>query len=720
MAADLLLIRLLPLLLTAALAPQPASSSTSAPGKTNLSIDSATLSFSDLTLLGDAFLRNGSVGLTRDTGVPSSSAGTVLCTRAVSFRVNSGNATASFAARFSFVIATQNPGSSGGDGVAFFLSPARTTLGATGGYLGLFNSSVSSAAVPNDDDDESGPVIVAVEFDTMLNPGLGDPSDNHVGLDVGSPVSLQAVDLAASAIVLKSGNLTTAWIEYRGADRLLEVSLSVSGGVKPTRPVLSVAVDLSPHLVGDMYVGFSASTEGSTQQHTIKEWTFRTFGLPSPATTTTNASSATGNDSEHAPPSVVTTNASAATRKKRFGLAISILGPVALAAAFAFFAWVSVKKLLELTSFRRNKHALLLPELLLKGPRKFSHKELSAATRGFHASRVIGRGAFGTVYKACGMPGAAAVATTYAVKRSTQAHQSRNEFVAELSVIACLRHKNLVQLEGWCDENGELLLVYEYMPNGSLDKALYGDPCTLSWPERHNVAAGIASVLAYLHQECEQRVIHRDIKTGNILLDANLSPRLGDFGLARLMDHGQSPMSTLTAGTMGYLAPEYLQSGKATDQTDVFSYGVVVLEVCCGRRPIDREDGGGSGSKNVNLVDWVWRLHGEDRLIEAADARLNSEFDREGMLRLLLVGLSCANPNCEERPAMRRVVQILNGEADPVPVPRKKPLLVFSSSASIKIQEMAFSSGDDVRGGYPAAAAKAAASPKSEGGDVDR
>ncbi|KAM0837145.1 hypothetical protein ACQ4PT_061856 [Festuca glaucescens] len=719
MAADLLLIRLVPLLLllTAALAPQPASSSASAAGKNNVSIDSATLSFSDLTLLGDAFLRNGSVGLTRDTGVPSSSAGTVLCTRPVSFRDGSGNTTASFAARFSFVIATQNPGSSGGDGVAFFLSPARNTLGATGGYLGLFNSSISSAAVPNDDDDNSsGPAIVAVEFDTMLNADLGDPSDNHVGLDVGSPVSVQAVDLAGSGIVLKSGNLTTAWIDYRGADRLLEVSLSVSGGVKPARPVLSVAVDLSPHLVGDMYVGFSASTEGSTQQHTIKEWTFRTFGLPSPATTT-NASSATGNGSEHAAPGVATASG-AATRKKRFGLAVSILGPVALAAAFAFFAWVSVKKLVELTYARRNKHAVLLPELLLKGPRKFSHKELSAATRGFHASRVIGRGAFGTVYKACAMPGAAAN-TTYAVKRSTQAHQSRNEFVAELSVIACLRHKNLVQLEGWCDENGELLLVYEYMPNGSLDKALYGDPCTLSWPERHNVAAGIASVLAYLHQECEQRVIHRDIKTGNILLDANLSPRLGDFGLARLMDHDQSPMSTLTAGTMGYLAPEYLQSGKATDQTDVFSYGVVVLEVCCGRRPIDREDGGGGG-KNVNLVDWVWRLHGEDRLIQAADARLNGEFDREGMLRLLLVGLGCANPNCEERPAMRRVVQILNGEADPVPVPRKKPLLVFSSSASIKIQEMAFSCGDDVRGGYPAAAAKAASSPKSEGGDIER
>ncbi|KAE8777280.1 putative L-type lectin-domain containing receptor kinase S.7 [Hordeum vulgare] len=713
MAADLLLRRLVPLLLLLLAASLVPPASSSAGKNSSVSIDSATLSFSDLTLLGDAFLRNGSVGLTRDTGVPSSSAGTVLCTRPVSLRGNGSgnNATASFAARFSFVVANQNAGSTGGDGIAFFISSDRATLGATGGYLGLFNSSLADAAVPNDDDaDAVGPAIIAVEFDTMVNSELGDPSDNHVGLDLGSPVSVSAVDLADSGIVLKSGNLTTAWIDYRGAEHLLEVSLSYSG-VKPKRAVFSVAVDLSPYLREAMYVGFSASTEGSTQQHTIKEWTFQTFGLP-PATNASTFTNATSNVSEPAVPGVAAASGGA-TSKKRFGRAITILGPVALAVAFVFFACVSVKKLAELTS---RKDAIFLPGLL-KGPRKFSHKELSVATRGFHASRVIGRGAFGTVYKAA-MPGAA---TTYAVKRSTQAHQSRSEFVAELSVIACLRHKNLVQLEGWCDEKGELLLVYEYMPNGSLDKALYGDPCTLSWPERHNVAAGIASVLSYLHQECEQRVIHRDIKTGNILLDGNLSPRLGDFGLARLMDHNKSPVSTLTAGTMGYLAPEYLQSGKATDQTDVFSYGVVVLEVCCGRRPIDREETD-KDSKNVNLVDWVWRLHGEDRLIEAADARLNGEFDREGMLRLLLVGLSCANPNCEERPAMRRVVQILNREADPVPVPRKKPLLVFSSSASIKLQEMAFSCGDDVRGGYPAAAATTAnpASPRSEGAGIER
>ncbi|OEL32051.1 putative L-type lectin-domain containing receptor kinase S.7 [Dichanthelium oligosanthes] len=691
-------LRLLPVVLLLTLTAPPAAAAaalataSAAAEAKNVSIDSATLSFADLTLLGDSFLRNGSVGLTRDTGVPSSSAGSVLCTQPVAFRgPTNATAVASFAARFSFVIANPNAGAAGGDGLAFFISPGRATLGATGGYLGLFNSSDSA---------KNGSAIVAIEFDTMANPEFADPSDNHVGLDLGSPVSVAAADLAASGIDLKSGNLTTAWINYRSVDRRLEVFLSYAPAGKPKRPVLSVAVDLSPYLKGAMYVGFSASTEGSTQQHTIKEWTFQTFGFPSTANASSFESNATSNSSEQAVP--VST-----APHKRVGLALGILGPVALAVAFVFFAWVSIKKLMELTA--KNDGAFS-PELL-KGPRKFSYKELSVATRGFHASRVVGKGAFGTVYKAA-MPGAATIA--YAVKRSTQAHQSRSEFVAELSVIACLRHKNLVQLEGWCDEKGELLLVYEYMPNGSLDKALYGDPCTLSWPQRYTVAAGIASVLSYLHQECEQRVIHRDIKTSNILLDGNLSPRLGDFGLARLMDHNKSPVSTLTAGTMGYLAPEYLQSGKATEQTDVFSYGVVVLEVCCGRRPIDKDDGGG---KNVNLVDWVWCLHGEDRLIEAADVRLAGEFDRDEMLRLLLVGLSCANPNCEERPAMRRVVQILNREAELAPVPPKKPLLVFSSSASMKLQEIAFSCGDDVRGGYSVAKPT---SPMSEGADIER
>ena len=222
-----------------------------------------------------------------------------------------------------------------------------------------------------------------------------------------------------------------------------------------------------------------------------------------------------------------------------------------------------------------------------------------------------------------------------------------------------------------------MLLVYEFMPNGSLDKVLYQESnhgVLLVWSHRINIVVGLASALTYLHQECEQQVIHRDIKASNIMLDGNFNARLGDFGLARLMDHDKSPVSTLTAGTMGYLAPEYLQYGKATEKTDVFSYGVVVLEVACGRRPIEREL---NGQKMVNLVDWVWGLYAEGRIIEAADKKLNGEFEEEEMKKLLLLGLSCANPDSSERPTMRRVLQLLNGEAEPAYVPKMKPSLTF-------------------------------------------
>ncbi|OAY73200.1 putative L-type lectin-domain containing receptor kinase S.7 [Ananas comosus] len=295
---------------------------------------------------------------------------------------------------------------------------------------------------------------------------------------------------------------------------------------------------------------------------------------------------------------------------------------------------------------------------------------MSTSTRGFHTSRIIGNGAFGTVYKAI-IPGSR---IAFAVKRSKQAHQSKKEFISELSIIACLRHKNLVQLEGWCDEKGELLLVYEFMPNGSSTSF-----CTVN--RTRAVRADDTTMARQIQRSGRDRLC-------SIVLAPRMRAAVRGFRLARLTDHNKSPVSTLTAGTMGYLAPEYLQYGKATEKTDVFSYGVVVLEICCGRRPIfDRENE--RAKKMVNLVDWVWGLYSEDRLIEAADARLNiGEFEREEMERLLLVGLSCANPNCAERPTMRRVLQVLNREAEPVAVPRKKPLLVFASSTSFSMREI--------------------------------
>ncbi|CAA6654786.1 unnamed protein product [Spirodela intermedia] len=244
------------------------------------------------------------------------------------------------------------------------------------------------------------------------------------------------------------------------------------------------------------------------------------------------------------------------------------------------------------------------------------------------------------------------------------------------------------QAAGLVPREGEILLVYDYMPNGSLDKALYEPRSSgevLSWRHRRRILTGIASALAYLHRECERQVIHRDVKSSNVMLDEDLQARLGDFGLARQVEHDKTPEATVTAGTMGYLAPEYLLTGRATEKTDVFSFGVVVLEVACGRRPIEnRASGGGAAAGTAvgsNLVEWVWGLHAEGRLPAAADGRLAGEFDEGEMRKVLLVGLACAHPDQAVRPTMRSAVQMLSGETEPPFLPGSKPSMSFGSTS---------------------------------------
>ncbi|KAJ7960939.1 putative Kinase [Quillaja saponaria] len=627
---------------------------------TNMTFDFSSFTLRNITLLGDSYLRNGVIGLTRDLNVPTSSAGAVIYNNPITFYDPESNITASFSTRFCFSINNVNPGSFG-DGLAFFLSPNNRTLGSPGGYLGLVNSSQLTSNK-----------FVAVEFDTRLDSHFNDPNENHVGLDIDSLISIKTEDPILQGIDLKSGNSITAWIDYKNDQKKLRVYLSYSS-FKPENPIMTVGIDLSDYLKETIFVGFSASTEGSTELHQIENWSFETIGyLPArPRLRPHNVSDSSV---------TVTVNIPNIDSDKKHGKRVgSGFGIAVTASFFVFLAVLGYFSAQKLRGIRRTRS---FKAELVTCPREFSYKELMLATKGFHSNRIIGHGAFGTVYKALFLSSG----TIAAVKRSKHSHEGKTEFLAELSIIAGLRHKNLVQLQGWCVEKGELLLVYDFMPNGSLDKMLYQeselDPL-LDWSHRLNIVVGLASVLTYLHQECEQRVIHRDIKTGNILLDGNFNARLGDFGLAKLMDHDKSPVSTLTAGTMGYLAPEYLQYGKATEKTDVYSYGVVALEVACGRRPIERE-----GYKMVNLVDWVWGLHTNGKIIEAADKSLNGEFKEEEMRKLLLLGLSCANPDSEERPSMRRVLQILNDEAAPVDVPKVKPRLSFSSGLPLNLDDI--------------------------------
>lgn len=650
--------------------------------------DFGTLTLSSLKLLGDAHLNNGSVRLTRDLTVPNSGAGRVLYTKPIRFRQPGTHSPTSFATFFSFSVTNLNPSSIGG-GLAFVVAPDDETVGDAGGFLGLLDAEAAGPATAG---------FLAVEFDTLMDVEFKDINGNHVGVDLNSMVSEQVRDLGAIGVDLKSGDVVNAWIEYDGSSRVFNVSASYSN-LKPKEPLLSFSLDLDQYVNDFMYVGFSGSTQGSTEIHSVEWWSFSSSfdssppsgssastppAAPPPPTTT--LMNPTANSVRSPPPSLAPSASRTSQKDSKSSSCHNQLckqGPgavagVVTASAFvlALFAgaliWVYSKK------FKQQNRSESFASEIIKMPKEFTYRQLKTATKCFNANRVIGHGAFGTVYKGI-LPETGDIV---AVKRCSHSSQGKNEFLSELSIIGTLRHRNLVRLQGWCHEKGEILLVYDLMPNGSLDKALFEARTPLPWSHRRKILLGVASALAYLHQECENQVIHRDIKTSNIMLDEGFNARLGDFGLARQVEHDKSPDATAAAGTMGYLAPEYLLTGRASEKTDVFSYGAVVLEVASGRRPIER-DATGVGTKvgvSSNLVEWVWSLHREGRLLMAADTRLDGEFEEAEMRKVLLVGLACSHPDPQARPTMRGVVQMLTGEAEVPLVPRAKPSTSFSTS----------------------------------------
>nr|GFA38952.1 L-type lectin-domain containing receptor kinase IX.1-like [Tanacetum cinerariifolium] len=235
------------------------------------------------------------------------------------------------------------------------------------------------------------------------------------------------------------------------------------------------------------------------------------------------------------------------------------------------------------------------------------------------------------------------------------------------------RHRNLVQLIGWCHDQTQFLLVYEFLPNASLDYYLFSKKSPLEWDVRYKIAMGLASALLYLHEECEQCVVHRDIKASNIMLDSGYNSKLGDFGLARFMDHELGFRTTGLAGTLGYMSPEYVTTGKASKESDVYSFGVVALEIACGRKVTDGVD----PNSDLGLVHWVWDLLGKDELLSGVDLMLNNVFDKKEVECLMRVGLWCAHPDSRFRPSISQAIQVLKFERTLPNLPVKMPVPTY-------------------------------------------
>ncbi|OAY75696.1 L-type lectin-domain containing receptor kinase IX.1 [Ananas comosus] len=559
---------------------------------------------------------------------------------------------ASFHTSFSFVIQPTDTSISG-DGLAFFLSPYRLAVPSldSGGCLGLFHEITALNSTQNQ--------LVAVEFDTFRN--YWDPSDYHIGINVNSINSTVYKNVPN---ITESVTHATMSIDYDNTTETLSVLLTYDSNPNSTsRFSLSCYVDLKAILPQEVTVGFSAATGIAIELHQILYWNFSSTVERKSNRTITS------------PPTQPEPPSSTYSRKSNLGVAVGSAAGVFAVLCLVAAVWIlsSPKKTTAAAEEEGDMDDADDPidnEFERgRGPQRFPYSELVAATNNFDEAEKLGQGGFGSVYRgflrSANLP--------VAIKRiSKESKQGLKEYTSEINTISRLRHRNLVQLIGWCHRRGDFLLVYELMPNGSLDSYLYSKERLLPWSARYNIAQGLASAVLYLHTEWEQCVVHRDIKSNNIMLDSSFSAKLGDFGLARLIDHDRGSQTTVPAGTLGYLAPECFITGKASKETDIFSFGVVLLEIACGRKCIVQMEVG----RKVSLVEWVWDLYGRKSVLEAADERLNGDFEEPEMERLMVVGLWCAHPDYNRRPPIKQAIGVLHFEIPLPALPPKMPVLV--------------------------------------------
>ncbi|XP_071731869.1 PTI1-like tyrosine-protein kinase At3g15890 [Rutidosis leptorrhynchoides] len=288
--------------------------------------------------------------------------------------------------------------------------------------------------------------------------------------------------------------------------------------------------------------------------------------------------------------------------------------------------------------------------------RIFSLKELHAATNNFNYDNKLGEGGFGSVYWGQLWDG-----SQIAVKRlKVWSNKAEMEFAVEVEILARVRHKNLLSLRGYCAEGQERLIVYDYMPNLSLLSHLHGQhsgESVLDWSRRMTIAIGSAEGIVYLHHHATPHIIHRDIKASNVLVDSDFNAQVADFGFAKLIPDGATHVTTRVKGTLGYLAPEYAMLGKASESCDVYSFGILLLELFTGKKPVEKIN----ATTRRSITEWALPLACEGKFSEMVDPTLNGKYVEEEFKRVVIIGLICASNQPAKRPTMLEVLELLKG-----------------------------------------------------------
>ncbi|KAL9236697.1 hypothetical protein vseg_011333 [Gypsophila vaccaria] len=346
-------------------------------------------------------------------------------------------------------------------------------------------------------------------------------------------------------------------------------------------------------------------------------------------------------------------------KKFRTSLIVALLTSAVLLILVGICVYFRRKKVMKQNNVQTGEMRRLVDSL------QFDFNTIRSATRNFAEDNKLGGGGFGDVYR-----GELEDGQEIAVKRlSKNSVQGIVEFETEIVLVAKLQHKNLVKLLGYCAAPKESLLVYEFLPNSSLDRLLF-DPVrrsSLDWQMRLKIIVGIARGLLYLHEDSRLKVVHRDLKTNNILLDEAMNPKIADFGLARLFGVDQTQDDTKRiVGTYGYMAPEYAITGHYSMKSDVYSFGVIVLEIVSGQRNRFVRH----VQLNEALLHRAWRLWNEDKPMNLIDTELGDNFVREEVLKCVQIGLLCIQENANDRPRTTSIVAALNGQAISLPAPK--------------------------------------------------
>nr|GMD56622.1 L-type lectin-domain containing receptor kinase VIII.1-like [Ipomoea batatas] len=520
----------------------------------------------------------------------------------------------------------------GGHGLTFIIVPDEFTVGRSGPWLGMLNDVC-------DDNYKS----VAIEFDTRRNPEFGDPNDNHIGINLGSIVSTAAVNASDVGIDLNDGSVHRAWISYDGHLRFIEIRLGADNNGYPSKPVYSGPLDLSPYLNEYMFVGFSASTGNHTQIHNVMTWNF----------TSTSKASLRIPSSETCENKIIQQRTDEEEEKVRHEKT-----PTSFLIFMAVFVLI-LAVLLNLYFNRKKKKDDKSNDLANKpekkqklGPpnksRRFTFSEISAATRSFSELQILGSDAKSITYKGTPWHGCHVAVKRYSAKFFGAGGFDRRRMHKEIKAVSKIRHPNLVPIRGWCFDNQETIVVYDYIPNGSLDKWLFGGG-VLPWTRRFKVVKDVAESLSYLHS---RQLAHKNVKASSVFLDVSFRAVVGDFGFV---------LSSI----------ESTRFESVVSQTaDVFEFGVLVLEIVAGRFRKSKPG-------ELDLLDMAWALHEDGEKQKLVDRRMGAVVNTDQAVRVLEIGLLCTLNQNKGRPSIEEVVEFLNVEK-PIPeLPTSRPVSLF-------------------------------------------